>query len=180
MEKELYLPIRKWVEGKFQKDLDRVYRQPNRVVLDVSELYWLGQAGSWMHPDLAMVQVYRRPFQPVPTLELTTFEIKPEASDLLKGLHQTLAHSRVADFVYLVAPQGDRWTDQVIQQSVRFGVGLVDFVNERDLNSYRVLHNASRNSPDLDLRDQFLEAALSKKQDREDVERWLGISGGRV
>lgn len=176
-EKELYSPILDWIRGPFRQQLG--WREnSNFSALNVAELDWLAPSGKWMHPDLAFVHVHRRTFDPFPSLDLHTFEVKPVGTDLLQALHQTLAHGRIADFNYLVAPSAGRWTDEVRVQAVRFGVGLIEFDDVKVHSTFSIRNSASRANPDADLRNRFLDAALTSSGQKADVLRWLGRSGG--
>lgn len=171
-EKDLYEPILDWIKVGFRQRF-RWRENSNFSAVDVAELEWLPPAGKWMHPDLAFVHVHRRTFDPTPTLDLHTFEVKIDTADLLQSLHQTLAHGRIADFTHLIAPTTARWTDEVVAQAVRFGVGLIAFQDVRVHSSYEVRNDAQRSRPDADLRNQFLDAALTRAGEKADVLRWL-------
>lgn len=173
-ESELYGPIMNWIQGEFRPSLEgRAGCVFNHVALDVSLLGWFEGEGLWMRPDLAFVHVYRRTFDPQSTLDLHTFEVKAGQGDLLPALHQTIAHGRFADFVYLIAPATRRWTAELVSQAERFGVGLIRFSDVEDFRTFEFLAKPSRCSPQLDLRNQFLEIALTHSNQKAQVVGWL-------
>jgi hypothetical protein len=120
-----------------------------------------------------LLQYYRRTFDPHGTLEAHTFEVKTAAADLMPALHQTLAHGRFADKVYLVAPHSARWTEEVIAQAQAFGVGVIRFEEVSNFSTFDVVCMPASTRPNPDLRDKFLAAALSREGRIEDVKRWM-------
>jgi hypothetical protein len=63
-----------------------------------------GPAGSgrWSRPDLALVNLWRHKYQPQQHLELYGFEVKRDGGCDLTSVHETLAHTRLVHFAYLV------------------------------------------------------------------------------
>ena len=173
-EAELYEPIQAYLQGAFPLVREGRWKINLRHAAITATLDWI-DGGSWMRPDLALVHVHRRRFDPVPTLDLYTFEVKPSDANALAGLHQTLAHGRFADFVSFVLPRVDRVAPELMAQAARFGVGLITFRSAGDFGSY-VIHSAPRKgTPDADMREQFLNKALDADASKEVLE-WLGVS----
>lgn len=173
-EADLYEPIQAYLQGAFPLVREGRWRLNRRHATITAQLDWI-DGGPWMRPDLSLVHVHRRRFDPTPRLDLYTFEVKPSANNALAGLHQTLAHGRFADFVSFVLPVAEQIAPELSAQAQRFGVGLITFTSARDFGSY-VIHCApQRTSPDPDLREQFLEKALDAEAAAEVLD-WLGIS----
>lgn len=175
-EAELYPHVKRWIEAGFP--LVRGGRKAShRKVLVTANLDWLDDgAGTWMRPDLALVHVHRRRFEPVPALDLYTFEVKPSGLRSLVGLHQTLAHARIGDFVVFVLPDHVTADREVEAQASRFGVGLVTFEDAEVWDTYRLVVQPQRSSPDPDLRDQFLHRALEVDGSTAEVLGWIGAT----
>lgn len=177
-EADLYPLVRSWFEAEFPLVRGRSHQETKRRVLVTANLNWI-DGGVWMRPDLALIHVHRRRFEPVPTLDLYTIEVKPAGTPALHGLHQTLAQGRIGDFVVFVLPQESGPGPELIAQARRFGVGLVTFTDPELWSSYQLIAPPERTNPDPDLRDQFLSKALEAKGQTAEVLSWLGLEPGR-
>lgn len=173
-EAALYPKVQDWLEAAFPIVRRGQWQSSHRKALITANLAWI-DAGPWMRPDLAFIHVHRRRFEPVPTLDLYTIEVKPPGAQTLSGLHQTLAHGRFADFVVFVADHAGA-SLAVEAQASRFGVGLVLYRDPADWKSYNMLVEPKRTIPDPDLRDQFLTAALTEDRSTDEVLEWLKTS----
>jgi hypothetical protein len=138
-----------------------------------ASLDWI-DGGAWLRPDLALVHVHRRRFEPTPLLDLYTFEVKPKGTRGLPGLHQTLAQGRIGDFVLFVLADEDVVAPDVLEQASRYGVGIVTASDVRKWDTYRLAVKPQRMAPDPDLRDQFLTRAFDGETGNE-VLNWLGV-----
>lgn len=171
-EAALYPNVQDWLEAAFPMVRRGQWYESYKKTLITANLNWI-DGGSWMRPDLALIHVHRRRFEPTPSLDLYTVEVKPPGSLTLTGLHQTLAHGRFADFVVYVAAKSTGPNQEVEAQAARFGVGLVLYEEPSDWNSYQMIVEPKRTTPDADLRDQFLSTALKQDRSIEEVLRWL-------
>lgn len=177
-EAALYPKIREWIDARFPMVRNGGFVESHRKSVITADLHWI-DGGAWMRPDIALVHVRRRRFDPVPSLDLYTFEVKPTINAALTGLHQTLAHARIADFVLFVIPQSDALRPEVVEQAERFGIGIVTFAPGCLWDGFGIHPAPRRQSPDPDLRDLFLSAALERsKGDAEDVLCWLRPGSG--
>lgn len=174
-EADLYPFVQDWLDATFPLSRRGRWYETHRKSLITAQLDWI-DGGAWMRPDLALIHVHRRKFEAAASLDLYTFEVKPEGTQALPGLHQTLAHGRFADFVVLVAPKTMGPTAEVQAQAIRFGVGLVLFENVQAWGSYEIRVEPQRTTPDPDLRDQFLTAALDQDRSTDEVISWLKSS----
>ncbi len=173
-EADLYPLVQGWIEAEFPLVRAGPRKASHREVLITAQLDWI-DGGTWMRPDLALIHVHRRRFDPSPTLDLYTFEVKPPGAKAIPGLHQTLAQGRIGDFVVFVLPLADGAALEVEQQATRFGVGLVTFEDPKLWRSYEMRVQPQRMSPDPDLRDQFLGRALEQAGGAAEVLAWLGV-----
>lgn len=174
-EANLYPHVKRWIEASFPLVRGGPRKVSHRKVLVTANLDWLeGGGGTWMRPDLALVHVHRRRFEPLPALDLYTFEVKPAGTRPLVGLHQTLAHGRLGDFVTFVLPDQTAVDREVEAQAARFGVGLVVFKDAEVWDTYRMVLPPQRSTPDPDLRDLFLTRALEENGSAHEVLEWIG------
>jgi hypothetical protein len=171
-EAELYPIVRNWIDAEFPSVRAGARIASHRKTLVTADLDWI-DGGQWMRPDLALVHVHRRRFDPTPAVDLYTFEIKPPGSQALSGLHQTLAHGRIGDFVVFILPNEASVGREVEAQASRFGVGLVTFDQAKVWASYKIRTSPQRMSPDPDLRDQFLTRALDADGTTAEVLGWI-------
>lgn len=177
-EAALYPKVQDWLEAAFPIVRRGQWHESYRKALITANLDWI-VGGPWMRPDLALIHVHRRRFEPVATLDLYTLEVKPPGAQTLAGLHQTLAHGRFADFVVFVAARSSGPNQEVEAQAARFGVGLVLYENPDDWKSYEMLVEPKRTTPDPDLRDQFLSVALKQDRSTDEVLGWLHPGGAK-
>lgn len=173
-EADLYPLVRSWIEAEFPLVRNGPRQETQRRVLITANLDWI-DGGVWMRPDLALIHVHRRRFEPIPTLDLYTIEVKPAGTRALPGLHQTLAQGRIGDFVVFIMPHETGPGPELIAQARRFGVGLVTFKDPELWSSYQLIVPPERTNPDPDLRDQFLSKALEAEGHTAEVLSWLGL-----
>lgn len=184
-ESDLYPIVRRWIDAEFSLVRSSAGK-PRRKSLLTATLDWI-DGGEYMRPDLALVHVHRRRFDPAPTLDLYTFEIKSTATRALAGLHQTLAHARIGDFVLFVAPDSKSIEPDILPQAEKFGVGVITFppvehLDQLTFTELRLRSPPSRQTPDADLRDEFIFRALRAAdadydpRATQDVLGWLGNS----
>lgn len=172
-EAELYPKIRDWIDACFPMARGSGFAESYRRSVITADLNWI-DGGAWLRPDLTLVHVRRRRFEAVPSLDVYTFEVKRNTNAALAGLHQTLAHARIGDFVLYVIPRSDALRPELIEQAERFGVGIVTFPPDCAWNGFAILAPPRRQTPDPDLRDLFLSVALEQtKADLDDVMSWL-------
>lgn len=174
-EAALYPKVQDWLEASFPVVRRGQWHESYRRALICANLNWI-DGGPWMRPDLALIHVHRRRFEPVPTLDLYTVEVKPPGAQPLTGLHQTLAHGRFADFVVFVTSKVAGTSLEVEAQAAKFGVGLVFYGDPDDWRSYEMVVEPKRTTPDPDLRDQFLSAALKEDGSVDEVLSWLRLA----
>jgi hypothetical protein len=171
-EASLYPLVKDWLDAGFARVRRGQWHDSYRKSMITAQLNWI-DGGAWMRPDLALVHIHRRRFEPVASLDLYTIEVKPPGSATLPGLHQTLAHGRFADFVLLVTAKPSAPNTEVEAQAARFGVGLVQYENPEVWDSYSVLVEPQRSYPDPDLRHEFLTKALDSSGSTDEVLSWL-------
>lgn len=175
-ESDLYEPIRRWLESPtFAQVRIAKYEERFSRALVTAELRWMDEGGEWLRPDVVLLNVFRRKYDAFPTLEVHAIEVKRAIGSLTSGFHQALSYSRIADFCYLAAPKGAGWTAQIAELAERFGVGLIQFADERKWETFD-LESPRAMTPDPDLRDTFIDAILYDQVTRQDVLRAMKLS----
>lgn len=119
-------------------------------------------SGTWSRPDLAMVNVWRHKYHPVQTLDVYGFEVKRDGGLDLTSVHETLAHTRLVHYAYLVwhYRSGDFSAPafNVIRENCRaYGLGLITFHELGNPLDFNVHLNASRANPKAADVDDFIE-----------------------
>lgn len=133
-------------------------------------------SGKWNTPDLIAISVWRPAVIPTPVLTVRSFEIKRASQCDLSSVHQALAHSRFADFVYLAAPLDDARCSpskrrEIEKQCLINGVGLFWIRDKDDLGSYFQPVRPVRKSPNPLSVDEFLEEKLTDAH-KQKVRTW--------
>lgn len=163
VEADLYEPVRSFVASpQFEPTAPASLTKRSRWAFDSSQVSWLSEAGDWMRPDVTLINVSRRRYAASADLAVHAIEIKPARQSLVPGLFQALSYSRIADFCWLAAPEGDEWSARVTELARRFGVGLIRIGATQSWDSMHTIEG-QRMQPDLDLRDDFIEALITQK-----------------
>ena len=123
--------------------------------------------GKWTRPDFAVVAIKLYPYIPGKFLELITFEVKPADQYRIEGVFETAAHSRFSNKSYLAVhlPDGPPQTEEFLRvekECERFGVGFITFTDPGDPNSYEVVQEAERRTPDPEDVNGFIGSQLTK------------------
>ncbi len=87
-------------------------------------------AGRWSRPDFTMAAVRRFRFDPHRYLDVFSFELKNRSGTNLVAVHEALAHSRLANYSYLVCPRSKlepAETNVIRQACTDHAIGLVTF-----------------------------------------------------
>lgn len=123
-----------------------------------------GPAGSgrWSRPDLALINLWRHKYQPQQHLELYGFEVKRDGGCDLTSVHETLAHTRLVHYAYLVwhfkcANFVDPLFATIRDNCAAYGLGLISFSDQRDGSTFVNHLDASRGDPDDNAVDDFIE-----------------------
>lgn len=175
LESELYEPFRSYLFSTFQ-----VFLKSNtghdffhaKIVADANG----ANAGRWMTPDLISISVWRPSILPNSTLTVRSFELKRASQCDITSVHQALAHSRFADFVYLVAPLDDARCPpakrrEIEKQCLMNGVGLFWIRDQEDVESYYQPVRPIRKSPNPLSVDEFLENKLDENE-KQRIRSW--------
>lgn len=134
-------------------------------------------SGVWSRPDLAMINVWRRKYQPVQMLDLYGFEVKRDEGCDLRSVHETLAHRRLVHFAYLVwnYRRADFSADDfkiILANCQAYGLGLITFSDQTNGRSFVCHVHAERGDPDHAIVDDFIEQRFPEEL-RDRLLRWI-------
>jgi hypothetical protein len=107
--------------------------------------------GKWTIPDVLLVSVGNYTYIPGKSLEVTTFEVKPEDAYSVEGVYETASHSAFANESYLALHMREEIEPEILErlekEAVRFGVGLVTFGDPANWDSFDVRVEAEHKIP---------------------------------
>jgi len=121
-ERELYAPIRKWLEQNFAPKSDTLW------VKETAYQARRGQPGKWSRPDIICVEVNWFDYLPQKYVEVTSFEVKKHDGYNLSSVYEAASHQRWAHKTYLVieVPNAEAsFAAEIESEAVRFGVGVM-------------------------------------------------------
>ena len=124
-ERNLMVPLRRYLEGPFRKELD--VGDGAVVVHDTSAL---GGSGRWARPDFILVSAMRFKILPGCQVDVHAFELKTEDGGGVLAVHEALAQTRFTNFGHLVwhLPEGSKaesLLDTVATHAREHGIGLI-------------------------------------------------------
>lgn len=135
-------------------------------------------SGVWSRPDLALVHVWHRKYQPVQMLDLYGFEVKRDDGCDVRSVHETLAHRRLVHFAYLVwnYRKADFESDAfkaILSNCQSYGLGLITFSSPLDGRSFVCHRHAERADPDPAIVDEFIDQRFPEHL-RNRLLHWVG------
>ncbi len=168
LEAELYPFVQSYLNINFSSRLKPALGS-HLPLVSITATAGPASSGTWSRPDLAMINFWRHKFQPVGTLDLYGFEVKRDGGCDLKSVHETLAHTRLVHFAYLVWHycSADHQCDafRIIHDNcAAYGLGLITFFDHLDGNSFKIHVDARRASPQDHDVDDFIETRFSEQQ----------------
>lgn len=165
-EKALYSDFLETIELKFTKD----ERLKNYHCEDVSTQGRKNTGGLWTRPDIVLVSINSYSYYPVKVMDLISFELKHYKNISIAGVFETASHSRFATKSYfcLYIPrelQGDFSSDlqRIKPECERFGIGLLVFSNPKDYDTFDIVAEPTRRTPDPADMDEFIRIQISEK-----------------
>lgn len=169
-ERDLYPKFKNAIERGWVRDEGLL---PNVLVEITASQGARETGGRWSRPDVTVVAVRMFEMLPGKYLDVTTFEVKPEDSwDNIACVFETAAHSRAAtqSILAIHTPNGVPRTadvDRVLEECRRFGVGLLTFDDPANFDTYEILVEPQKLSPNPALLDSFLTQQLSEPSKRQ-------------
>jgi hypothetical protein len=108
--------------------------------------------GKWTRPDVLLVSVGSYTYIPGKSLEVITFEVKPEDAYSVEGVYETASHSAFANKSYLALHMPEEqeqpdFLERLEKEAVRFGVGLVTFGDPANWDSFDIRVEAQHKIP---------------------------------
>lgn len=171
-EKDLYLPLKFWLESEWGKEVDND-GDYYRVRVTSSPMGRKRNTGQWSRPDVTFVRVTKYEHLPSTIVEVTSFEVKrnADAKDLA-SVYEAAAHSRWAHNTYLVTEIASNDLDvdvSIRKECNRLGVGLLTVTKTHNKYYFAEILEPKRQEPapeDLDkfLKDFFADDEREQKQ----------------
>ncbi len=157
-ERALYDPFLRFVQERYTKDYGIKYF----VAQKTAEQGRRNTGGKWTRPDITLVAVRVYQFIPGRSLEVVTFELKPEGQVDVSGVFEAAAHSIFANKSYLAVQAPDCTVDsRVKRECERFGIGLITFSDPSNLDSFDFLIEPDHRRPSPDEVDEFIGTQFS-------------------
>ena len=162
VESDLYSDFEKWLIDFWTKDVNLTWFKVEKTAHQGKKK----TGGKWTRPDFAIVAVNTYRYFPCKFLEVISFEVKPGVEDALAGVFECAAHSVYANRSYLAVfleDEADAESEEfarVERECERFGLGLVSFNDPKDTETYEVVVDASRRTPDPAEVDKFIASQL--------------------
>lgn len=164
-EAELYSPIERFLHLEFAPRLQQA-SGTNITLTSITAKLGPSGSGRWTRPDLAMVNLWRYKYQPERVLDLYGFEVKRDGAVDVTAVHETLAHTRLVHFAYLVwhligSDFSQRLFEEVKKNCSVYGLGLITLDNVDDPSRYIIHSDARRATPHLADVDEFIETRFT-------------------
>jgi len=165
VENDLYGDFETWLNEFWAKDVNLTWFRIEKTAHQGSRQ----TGGKWTRPDFAIVAVNTYRYFPGKFLELISFEVKPNLDDALAGVFECAAHSVYANRSYLAVfleDDDDAESEdfaRIERECERFGLGLITFDDPKNRESYQVIVDASRRTPDPSEVDKFITSQLKER-----------------
>lgn len=174
LEAELMPALGRWLRDAFVRDLGA---RAQAIVRDTSRAG--PRSGVWSRPDYTVASVARYTYSTVREVDLFGFELKRFESGSVVGVHEAHAHTRYVHFTHFVwhmpHPDRDRESiDAIRDECARLGVGFVRFADPDRLDTWTVVLDAQRNSPDPESVDGYIDDRFDEA-DRTQLVQWLAL-----
>jgi len=147
-ERKLYPDILKIIEGPWALSRNHVEENSFACITAYAKV-----PGKWRNPDLSMVSIVGYDFIPGKTMELTTFEVKPNGGFSVEGIFETASHLVFGHRSFLMIQDKDKQRDadpnfaRLLTLLPRFGVGLVLFEDPGNYATYEIIAEAEYKTP---------------------------------
>lgn len=108
--------------------------------------------GKWTRPDVVLVSVESYPYIYGKSVEVVSFEIKPEDAYGIEGIYETASHSAFANKSYLALhlPEGGKGSElpeRLETEAARFQIGLLTFSEPARWDTFDVLVEPVHKTP---------------------------------
>ena len=142
----------------------------------------VGTGKRWSRPDICLACVSRYRYQPTPSLDLHSFELKmPDGCDML-AVHEALSHTASAHYAHLAlylptSSENKRalaHLPDMKQQAQRHGVGIILIGDPKDITTYERILEARRHTPAPSHIDSFIDERFSASNTLA-LKRWVRI-----
>jgi hypothetical protein len=145
VERELYLPLRRFLDMRFRLMLGRrLHASPPQIFAEEVADVAGNDDGVWTRPDVAALAIRRGRYLPSWAADLHSFEVKTAANLDVRGAHEAKSQSRFAHYPWLVFQAvGRAAVDAPLHENVSLtadalGVGIITTTHPNDVDSWRV------------------------------------------
>jgi hypothetical protein len=179
-EKQFEAPAERYIHRRFVRDV----LNPPRNSLQWFTINTTARAQpdrSWSAPDLLLVGVSSSALQPTPTLELIGFELKLKGNAGRAAVMQAKSQHMYLHRVYLtvcldeVPRDNDPALKELTRSALDQGVGLIWTTDAGDPQSYRVITECRRHTPEWDRLERLLRNSAGPSH-LERIRTWLAHS----
>lgn len=180
LEKDLYEPVRNYLELRFRDGLTPPFGQLLGFPAITATAGGPG-TGTWSKPDLCFVALWRYRYSPHWQLDLHGFEVKTQSGCNTESVHESLNHTSHVHFANLLW-HNPNWDDtdprckEILDRCRRFGVGLITLASPKDASTYHIHLTVPRHEPSGDAVDDFIETRIP---DEEKVNLMTWLAAGR-
>ncbi len=174
-ERDLYLPFYEVIRSDFAKD-----KKLKNVVSEITA--YQGPAstgGKWTRPDIVLISVNTFSYLPGKFLDIISFELKLESEFKVSGVFETAAHSRFATKSYYCVYLANDWDDdnpeyeRIRLECERFGIGLMYFTDPTKYDTYEIISEPERRSPDPFDMDEFISVQIRNQNSKRKISELL-------
>lgn len=152
-EDEFYQPFAEWLEA--ERECTKAIKLGNTIGAD-----------SWGNPDVVGINEPKEVWRLKHPIEIVTAEIKSGGSwnELIKAFGQACSYRLFSHKTYIVVPSNSDELDKIDALSLRFGIGLVIFENNKLENpEFEFLTRAYKHEPDMGYLNEFVERERIRK-----------------
>lgn len=145
VERDLYLPLRRFLDMRFRLMLGRrLHAPPPQIFAEEVADVAGNEDGVWTRPDVAALAIRRGRYLPTWAADLHSFEVKTARNLDVRGAHEAKSQSRFAHFPWLVFQAVGRASaetglfENVGLAADALGVGVITTIHADDVDSWRV------------------------------------------
>jgi len=173
-EKDLYKPFLRVIDDSFVKDKN-IKNYISQVTANQGQK---NTGGKWSRPDVVIISVNTYSYLPGKFFDIISFELKMDADFNVAGVFEAAAHSKFATKSYYVAYLPNDWNsdipeyERIKSECERFGIGLIYFTDPQKYETYEILVEPKRRSPDPMDMDQFISIQI-EDENKEKINEFL-------
>ncbi|MFN8372754.1 MAG: hypothetical protein U0694_07740 [Anaerolineae bacterium] len=154
---------------------------PNNIVMEITAKQGRrSTGGKWSRPDITLITYKNYDFLPSPTLEVISFEIKTDVSQMdISAVHEALAQSRFVNksyIIFVLTRNGQEnivdLTNDITEEAAKYDVGFIIVDDINDYTTWKIELDAYRHDPDPELINNFISIQLSQESNKDQIRKW--------